>query len=49
MIRSKSALFGDDMQAAHPCTYLLEYRLTPLYHLETIKLIEEHKNKQYVL
>lgn len=50
MIRLKSALFGRDMQAAHPSTYLLDYRMTPPYHMEIIKLIEEHrKNKKYIL
>lgn len=36
------------MQAAHPCTYLLEDRMTPPYHLEIIKLIEEHKKRNKV-
>ena len=49
MIGSKSVLFGVDMQAAHPCTYLLEYHMTPQYHLEIIELVEEHKKTKYDL
>lgn len=45
MIRSKSALSGDDMQATHPYTYLLEYHMTPLYHMEIINLIEENRKQ----